>query len=35
MSTEVGLFYSGQSAGNYSYLFSNDMNGDGVTKGAE
>ncbi len=31
MSTEVGLFYSGQSAGNYSYLFSNDMNGDGVT----
>lgn len=28
MSTTVGLFYSGQSANQYSYLYSNDMNGD-------
>ena len=29
-STEVGLFYVGQTAGTYSYLYTNDMNGDGV-----
>lgn len=31
MSTEVGLFYTGQNAGTFSYTYSNDMNGDGVT----
>jgi len=27
---ELGLFYAGQNAGTYSYLYANDMNGDGV-----
>ena len=31
LSTEVGLFYTGQNAGTFSYTYSNDMNGDGVT----
>ena len=30
MSTEAGLFYTGHTAGTYSYLYTNDMNGDGV-----
>src|SRR5699024_1497472 len=29
MSTRVGLFYSGYSSNGYSYMYSNDMNGDG------
>lgn len=28
MSTKVGLFYTGNSANGYSYMYSNDMNGD-------
>src|SRR5699024_5615033 len=28
MSTHIGLFYSGSAANNYSYLYSNDINGD-------
>jgi hypothetical protein len=31
MSTEVGLFYTGYTAGTYSYTYTNDMNGDGIT----
>lgn len=31
MSTEVGVFYTGYTAGTYSYTYSNDMNGDGIT----
>jgi len=31
MSTEVGLFYTGYTAGTYSYIYTNDMNGDGIT----
>ena len=31
MSTDIGLFYYGQTAGKYSFIYSNDMNGDGVT----
>ena len=30
MSTEIGLFYTGYTAGTYSYVYSNDMNGDGI-----
>ena len=30
MSTEIGLFYTGYTAGTYSYLYTNDMNGDGI-----
>jgi hypothetical protein len=30
MSTEAGLFYTGYSAGTYSYTYTNDMNGDGI-----
>ena len=28
--TNVGLFYTGHTAGTYSYVYTNDMNGDGV-----
>ena len=31
MSTEIGLFYTGYTAGTYSYTYTNDMNGDGIT----
>ena len=31
MSTEIGLFYTGHTAGTYSYIYTNDMNGDGIT----
>ena len=31
MSTEIGLFYTGYTAGTYSYIYTNDMNGDGIT----
>lgn len=31
MSTDIGLFYTGHSAGSYSYTYTNDMNGDGVS----
>lgn len=31
LSTVFGLFYTGYSAGNASYIYSNDMNGDGVS----
>ena len=31
MSTDIGLFYTGHTAGKYSYTFTNDMNGDGVS----
>ena len=31
MSTDIGLFYTGHSAGNYSYTYTNDMNGDGIS----
>jgi len=27
---EIGVYYAGHSAGTYSYLYANDMNGDGV-----
>lgn len=30
-STSIGLFYTGQISGTYSYCYSNDMNGDGST----
>lgn len=31
MSTMVNLFYTGYSSGSYSYTYTNDMNGDGIT----
>ena len=31
MSTEIGLMYTGYTAGTYSYIYTNDMNGDGIT----
>ena len=31
MSTEIGLYYTGYTAGTYSYTYTNDMNGDGIT----
>ena len=31
MSTEIGLFYTGYTAGTYSYTYTNDLNGDGIT----
>lgn len=30
MSTEIGLFYTGYTAGTYSYVYTTDMNGDGI-----
>ena len=29
--THINLFYSGYSAGGYSFMYTNDMNGDGIT----
>ena len=31
MSTDLGLFYTGHTAGTYSYTYTNDMNGDGIS----
>ena len=31
MSTDMGLFYIGHTAGTYSYTYTNDLNGDGVS----
>lgn len=30
-STDIGLYYTGHTAGTYSYTYTNDMNGDGVS----
>lgn len=30
LKTNIGVFYTGHSAGSYSYVYTNDMNGDGI-----